>query len=518
MPRQVYAEQSLLLDLAQKLHCAQTEMEASALLSKLYSLPTQPFGIPSDNIGTSEKSLLYAATVDILLQVLYETIRRYPKLQESAERSALLWNYCEIIADGILADLSANSAGEILKHQAIGPFPARKKGFGIWGFLNPDPENRYVPKLLYDPSLWPRAYEDLLYRLFQLQCFPHPETGALFSEQKESPLYGPLRLNEELKPGKNYPYFWKSECQKIVPHLKPIKKALEPKPVKTENITAPITLAETPKPKPKPKPAPKPQKPSKPKTADKPAARKKNVLDLVLKKYSQPAKGETPVVSPAIAAENSNAGAALPLPPADGIGISGNFYHRAKLTGGMSFGANMGWRPVSYFFIRSGINYSYHPGDGQLSYSWGIGYDDWHPGTISVQINNWGPILPGEGVAIDRAVANIGYKFEADFLRPYHIAGSAAVDIPLSGDPKISTTWSWSPFENWFIRASLQRKFGRQGGWNWSYNFGYSDWHPFTLSLTYDNWGSNPIWDSSQGDGFNFSENGAVSLAWSWAF
>lgn len=223
-------------------------------------------------------------------------------------------------------------------------------------------------------------------------------------------------------------------------------------------------------------------------------------------------------VPTSVAAANSNASAALPIPTEEGLGFAGNFYNRSKLTGDLSVGANLSWRPYSSFFIRSGVNYGYYPGDGKLSYSWGIGYDDWHSGTVSVQLNNWGPILPKEGLALGKAVANIGYKFEADFLRPYNITGSAAVNIPVKGDPSISTTWNWSPVEHWFIRASLQRKFGSKGGWDWSYNFGYSDWHPFTFSLTYDNWGSNPIFDGSQGDNFNFKENGAVSLSWSWAF
>jgi len=64
------------------------------------------------------------------------------------------------------------------------------------------------------------------------------------------------------------------------------------------------------------------------------------------------------------------------------------------------------------------LNYTYLPDSGQLTYSWGIGYDDWHPGTVSVQLNNWGPIKPGEGLALDKAVTNIGYKFKADFLGP----------------------------------------------------------------------------------------------------
>jgi hypothetical protein len=522
------AEQSQLLELTQKLHCAETEQEASALLVKIITLPTQPFGIPSDNFSADEKFLLYAATVDILLQVLYETIQRYPKLQETAERCALQWNYCEIITDGKIADLSIDSSGDILKQQAIGPFPSKKKGFGIWGFLKPDPENRYVPKIIQDSSIWSRVHEDLVFRLFQQQCFPHPETGTLVNEPNESQplLSGSLRIIEELQLGKRYPYLWKSECKKTIAPVKLIELALAPQPVTTVIEVPPIKPAEMPK----PVAILKPKLPAKsnPKT-DKAVEGKKTILDLVLKKYTQPTKGEVPILIAAIPSANSNAGARLPLPPTGGLGIAGNFYHRAKLNGQMAFGANLGWRPYSYIFIRSGVNYNYYDvsnnspnSNGQLSYSWGIGYDDWHPGTFSVEIDNWGPTILSKGLALNKAVANIGYNFEALFLRPYNITGSGAIGIPINGDPNISTTWSWSPIENWFIRGSLQRTFGSKGGWSWSYNFGYFDWHPFTFSVSYDNWGTNPIFGGAQahgqGNAFNFQEKGAVTLSWSWAF
>jgi hypothetical protein len=32
------------------------------------------------------------------------------------------------------------------------------------------------------------------------------------------------------------------------------------------------------------------------------------------------------------------------------------------------------------------------PGGLAAGYSYGLGYDDWHPGTFSVQMNHWGPV------------------------------------------------------------------------------------------------------------------------------
>lgn len=517
-----HAEQSPLLELTHQLHCAPTEQEAATLLVKLASLSAQPFGIPSDNFNRNEKSLLYAATVDILLHVLYETIQHYPNLQEPAERAALLWNYCEMMTDDGIANLAINNVGEIIKQQSINSFPEKKQGFSIWGFLKADPANRYVPKIVQETAIWPLAHQDLVFRLFQQQCFPHPDTGALVNEYNDSqpPPFGSLGIKQKLELGEHYPYLWQSDCTKAITPIKPNNplSKLKPPPKFEQNsvVTQKQTVIFNPKPLVTLKPTV--QTNAKTKNLEPASTVGQKILDIVSRKYAPPKNGEVPMVSTAIAGTNSNSGAPLPLPPADGLGIAGNFYNRSKLTEGQSAGANISWHPISSFFIAGGVNYNYYPSNSKLSYSWGIGYDDWHPGTFSVQLNNWGPNRLNEGLAFKKAVANIGYKFEADFLRPYNITGSAAVSIPIKGDPSISTTWSWSPVENWFIRGSLQRKFGSQGGFSWSYNFGYSDWHPFTFSLTYDNWGPNPIWDAKQGDVFNARKNGAISLGWGWAF
>ena len=531
LPFKVNAEQSTLLGLAQELHCTQTEPQASSLLNRLSELPLEPFGIPNEALAKGEDAELFAATVDILLKVLYETIQRFPKLQENAERIALRWNYCETLNDGELADLTTTKKGEIEKREAIGPFPAQKQGFGIWGLVGKKTEKHYVPETLKFPSLFPREYQDILHRLTQMQCFPNPDAKSLKDTWNSRPYSGSLQLSEVLQPGKQYPYSWQEHCDPKPDQnykVKPAKKLTETydsekgfKPVFRQEVLVVEKTIEFPK-KPLQKPIAvsqktkeKPNHTKSPKTEKKP--KQSFIADLIAEKYVQPGKDESPVISPAVPSGNSNIGAALPLPPAGGLGVAGNFYHRAKLTGELSFGGNASWKPYSYFFVRGGVNYNYLPNSGKFSYSWGLGYDDWHPGTFSAQLNNWGPLAPGDD-PLKGAVANFGYKFVADFLKPYHLTGSASVNVPLSGDPSISTTWIWSPIEHWFVRGSLSKSLVSANGLDWSYSFGYSDWHPFTFSLTYDNWGANPIFDSSQGNSFNFTENGAISLSWSWAF
>ena len=76
----------------------------------------------------------------------------------------------------------------------------------------------------------------------------------------------------------------------------------------------------------------------------------------------------------------------------------------------------------------------------------------------------------------------------------------------------MNTTWQWEPINTWFIRVGLQVTLDHEKKVRATYNFGRWDWHPFTLALTYDNWGPNELPRT------NFKENGAITLAWSWAF
>ncbi|MCK5829768.1 MAG: hypothetical protein KAH20_05650 [Methylococcales bacterium] len=534
--------QSALLSITQKLHCANTERDSQALLSMLMSIPKSPFGIPSDNFEDNEQNFLYAATVDILLQQLLETSRRFPNLQESVERTALLWDFCEIMSEGELVDLMINSDNEIIKQSAVKPFPAKKQGFSLWGFLNPDPKNRHVPKILDIPT-FPLAQQSLLFRIFVKQCFPHPDTGRLFTELKESERIGKLRMKKEFKLGKKYPYQWEFDCEKKLEPLQiveqrdivEIEPELEIEPVieletiieqKIEKV-----IQESFKPESLEEKIPEPSLDEnfslglntdnelglhlQPELES--IDNQQTKVDRLFKPYTEPTKDDGPIISVTNQTGGSSNGGPLPLPPKDGYGFSGNVYHSSPLAGTLSVGANVSWTPHSYFFIRGGVNYKYYPDDDVLSYSWGIGYDDWHPGTFSFQLNNWGPILPGEGLAFDKAIADIGYKFKAEFLKPYKIAGSASFVIPVTGDQQITTTWSWAPFEYWFVRVSFQVKPFNYDGVTWSYGFGYSDWHPFTVGLAYNNWGPNSLTDD-KGDGVNFKDNGLVSLSFGWAF
>lgn len=199
--------------------------------------------------------------------------------------------------------------------------------------------------------------------------------------------------------------------------------------------------------------------------------------------------------------------------PDETFGFTGNIYIRTPMMGSTpSVGINASWKPIadSFWFIRGNIDYSYRKTD-PLSYAWGIGYDDWHPGTWSAQINNWGPIKPGEGLAFDKAIANIGYKFKSDTLKQYNLSANTSLDIPIKGDPALNAGMQWTPKENWYIRANINQPLNGDPA-TWSYGFGHSDWRVGSFNLEYANYEPNDLFET------NFKQNGTVTASYNWEF
>lgn len=542
-------KQSSLLQIAQEIHCTQTEQKTVGLINKLAQESTEPFGLPDESLHNQANLELYAATVDILLNVLYETIQRYPKLQTPIEKMVLNWNFCAVVNEGDLADLSVTEKKAVKQAQAIGPFPAKQQGFGIWGFIQRDAAKRYVPEIYKTLSPFPAAYQDFIHKLTQKQCIPHP---VLEHSIDHKPYTGAYRLpKSKLMAGKQYPYTWDEHCPDQSP-----KKETAPKVEILKTITKAPIIKSAPKPVHKPytpqaeakKPSPpnnyqpeiapavvpiivhKPEQAPKtpPAPINKPTAKVipplpkdktlTEILTSTFKVYKQPTSGEISVIIPAIQPNSATGNAGIPPTPQspnNGTGLSGNFYHSSRLNGELAFGGNISYKILSYFQLNCGGSYGYEPNTGDFRYACNIGYDDWHPGTFSTQL----PLFDQDGWTVKNFTPSLGYKFDSAFLKSYNLSASASIAVPIAtGDPILSSNLQWSPVEHWFIRAGIQKSFGDNGAWSWSYGFGYSDWRPFKVSLTYDNWGYNPVFDGKPGNGVNFVENGVISLSWGWAF
>lgn len=197
------------------------------------------------------------------------------------------------------------------------------------------------------------------------------------------------------------------------------------------------------------------------------------------------------------------------------IGLAGGVYLKKSLgSGKWGIGGSINRKIIKddYWFARVGWSYSLEEDEDPFSYSWGIGYSDWHSGTFSAQLNNWGPIKMGEGFALDKAIASFGYSVKSELLKKYRLSLSGALNIPIDGNSSASVNTRWSPVENWYINASVSQPLEGDGDPKWSYGFGYSDWRPNKFNLQYSNYGPNDLFYH------NYQSNGTWSLSYNWKF
>ncbi|MBU0501099.1 MAG: hypothetical protein KJ558_10360 [Gammaproteobacteria bacterium] len=540
-------KQSPLTALAWGLHCADDQDRAASVLDQLYAYPIRAHGLPSE-YPKDKTGLIHAATVDSLLFSLVEATYRFPPLQAKVERVALRWNFCDIYQQGDFFDIRLDE-GRAVNSPAAEPFPLQTQGFELWGVLPKDPEDRFVPRLLSDSPLGGSAFEMFFHSLYRQRCDPHPVTGKLDREDEWVSLLSlePQRHRNK-KSGVPYPYDWPAECA-------PSAAARLARVPNQAQEVLPSFVGASARPFSEPDPYPPAVSTDSSQQQKAPLTKAGRITGPTqkvrgdarlpidrLKDFQLPPAGAkltvlamdafpTVTAPPAIATATgttaeaggsaSIAASTAATPPLiqkekNKLGIAGSTYYKTKLAGGESHGMNLSWTPMQNIFVRMGFD---HPSklpdpknpDKRWTYSWGVGYSDWHPGTLSVQLNNWGPLLSGDGLAMEKAVLNLNYKIDSKWLRDRKIAGSLGFDAPVSSRPSFNTSWQWSPIEPWFLRVSLQKSV-EEGEWKWSYNFGRWDWHPFTLALTYDNWGPNKLGES------NFVKNGAVTLSYSFAF
>lgn len=196
-------------------------------------------------------------------------------------------------------------------------------------------------------------------------------------------------------------------------------------------------------------------------------------------------------------------------------GFSGSFALSNKGldsdTDAWSLTANFAYKPIrsSYFFARSGFTWK---ADGEEpTYYWGIGYNDWHTGTWAFELNHWGPLKPGDGLELEKAVASLSYKFDSPLLKKYGLSSSFTLSGGENAAPTTTLAGSWTPKPNWFVRTLITQPL-EGGDTTWAYGFGYSDWRTKTWALEYNNWGTNKAFD------LNFRENALVTLSWKWGF
>jgi hypothetical protein len=88
-----------------------------------------------------------------------------------------------------------------------------------------------------------------------------------------------------------------------------------------------------------------------------------------------------------------------------------------------------------------------------------------------------------------------------------------------SSSPNISITVKDNPITFWYALATFDLYFRPelQRTWNpdFTYSFGYDDWHPYTFSLTYSNYGGNRLSPNRRKkERFTTVEQGGIDLGW----
>ncbi|MFN8674471.1 MAG: hypothetical protein U0457_20620 [Candidatus Sericytochromatia bacterium] len=226
----------------------------------------------------------------------------------------------------------------------------------------------------------------------------------------------------------------------------------------------------------------------------------------------------------------------------EGLGTQGRISNNQSLSMGITF------NPISFYFFNVSFIKYLNP---QLQAPWNpdftyvFGYSDWHPYTFGLTYANYGgnrlnPKKEKNEVFTDFLGGgfSLDFKFsvprEIEKLFIIHESGGLGGNIAYSVVPKYLdlasletknfkqslrlslkyTIYEWFYINGTFFYYPFPEQ---QQPWDpdFTYGFGYFDWHPFTVSIQYNNYSGNRYpWNKKSGSG-GF-ENGGFSINFSW--
>ncbi|GBC60641.1 hypothetical protein DENIS_1598 [Desulfonema ishimotonii] len=208
--------------------------------------------------------------------------------------------------------------------------------------------------------------------------------------------------------------------------------------------------------------------------------------------------------------------------------------------------ASVRYNPITYWYFLTTF-YKYPDDDFKASwdpdFTYSFGYDDWHPYTLSLVYSNYGGNRfnpdrdAGEKYTrFEEGTINLGFKFtvprwvEEIFI--VHPAGGIRGSLNYTLNPRYLD--SSGETEKWKQRLGLNLKYtiykwiylstsfyyyprsDQQQPWDpdYTYGFGFFDWHPGTLSVQLNNFSGN----SAGGNFFDNLRDASLSATWSWAW
>ena len=212
--------------------------------------------------------------------------------------------------------------------------------------------------------------------------------------------------------------------------------------------------------------------------------------------------------------------------------------------------ASVKYTPLGAWFASAAF-YRYpdqeHRAPWNPDFTYGFGYDDWHPYTFSFTYANYG----GNRLFPDRAKKEkftnfeqggftLGYKFQLpkklDRVVSVH-ESPAGFNASYTVSPRYTDLKSNSD-QTWKHHASLSFRYPVYGYWyatatanyypvlsqqqpwdpDYTYGFGYFDWHPGVLSIQYNNYSGNRFPWRSRGAHTGTFAWGGLSLSWGYGF
>lgn len=193
-----------------------------------------------------------------------------------------------------------------------------------------------------------------------------------------------------------------------------------------------------------------------------------------------------------------------------------------------------------YEYILPSLRAPWNP-----DFTYVFGYDDWRPYTFSLVYANYSGnrLSPGPGQSIshfDQGIISAGFKFPfPEQLLPYFLIdpeGAIGFTFNYNVIPRY-TKEGTSALGSWQQFLTLNTRFtiwgwvygfftfyvwpaGGQQPWDpdYTYGFGYYDWHPGTIGLQYSNYTGNRYPGRKVGKNTGQFEDGSVTLSWSWTW
>lgn len=240
---------------------------------------------------------------------------------------------------------------------------------------------------------------------------------------------------------------------------------------------------------------------------------------------------------------------AFDYPLSSGDAQEGSGTQGSQSLGGPNFQQTVRYNPLGSWFGQITFYQYVHRSQQEEwnpDFSYAFGYDDWRPYTLSLVYSNYtGNRLdpsPGQSVSnFDEGTISFGWKFRFPepvtrllLIDPDGVIDSGIyyVATPRYSQADTTARGSWKQALAFPIRFTVWRWLyanitfftypdpGQQQPWDpdFTYGFGYYDWHPWTFSVQYNNYSGNRYPGRAPNPGNGGFDGGSFTLLWSWGF